>query len=281
MQCFFVFVENTGTMAKFKNIFTNIFTKSNSKLETDAAVIPNRSTDSTEDKNESANSVQRATTTTGSPEVNLTLSASSSGHQTIAVVPESDLQLQSASPTAGPLTQNIVNNVQNNALTAPQTSITNATGVQVYQIKNARNVHIGNSFTFNSANTEEDRARPASNINGPVKWANLKLSDTIRQMMDCEDELDTEMMITISRHLGYEWKNFARTLEYSEGQIEAFECDNDTLSEAIYQFILDWSRNDDQPIIGKMVKLLWEHKHKETVYHMKLLWKKRKQNQVD
>lgn len=270
-------------MAKFKNIFTNIFTKSNSKLETDAAVIPDRSNENTEDKNENANSVHNGAAATGSPEVNLTLSATSAGHQTNAIVPETppDLQLQPVSPTAGPLTQNIVNNVQNNALTAPQTSITNATGVQVYQIKNARNVHIGNSFTFNSANTEEDRARTPSSMNGPVKWANLKLSDTIRQMMDSEDELDTDMMITISRHLGYEWKHFARTLEYSEGQIEAFECDNDTLTETIYQFILDWSRNDDEPTLGKMVKLLWEHKHKETVYHMKLMWKKRRQNQVD
>lgn len=271
-------------MAKFKNIFTNMFAKSSYKLETDAAIIPHGSNDDAENKNENGtNSVHSVTTTTGSPAVNSTLSATLHDHQVNIIDPERppNQQLQPVNPTAtGSLTQNIVNNVQNNALTAPQTSITNATGVQVYQIKNARNVHIGNSFTFNSANTEEER-RPSGNINSPVKWANLKLSDTIRQMMDCEDVLDTDMMITVSRHLGYEWKHFARTLEYSEGQIEAFECDNDTLSESIYQFVLDWSRNDDDPTLGKMVNLLWENKHKETVYHMKLLWKKRRQNQVD
>lgn len=221
-------------MAKLKNIFTNIFTKSSYKLETDAAVIPNRSNDNSEDKNENTNMVQSATATTGSSEDRSTLSAVSYDDQMNTIVPETRPELldQPTNPsTAGPLTQTIVNNVQNNALTAPQTSITNATGVQVYQIKNARNVHIGNSFTFNSANTEEDRARPSSNVNSPVKWANLKLSHTIKQMMDCEDELDTDMMITISRHLGYEWKHFARILQYSEGQIEAFECDNDTLCE--------------------------------------------------
>lgn len=276
-------MKNTASMAKFKNIFTNIFSKSNSKLETDAAIISDRSNVNTEDKNENANSIPHVVATTSSPETEPSPSTPVSDRQTTAVVPATppDLQVQPVNPTVGPLTQNIVNNVQNNALTAPQTSITNATGVQVYQIKNARNVHIGNSFTFNSANTEEDRARtPGGSANGPVKWANLKLSDTIRQMMDSEEELDTEMMITVSRHLGYEWKNFARTLEYSEGQIEAFECDNDTLSESIYQFILDWSRNDDDPTLGKMVNLLWENKHKETVYYMKLLWKKRRQNQA-
>lgn len=271
-------------MAKFKNIFTNIFTKSNAKLETDAAIIPQRAADSADDKNDNTNSAHNVSSLTGPEETRLVPSTSSpGGHPTNSIVPAStaaDQQL--ANPTARALTQNIVNNVQNNALTAPQTSITNATGVQVYQIKNARNVHIGNSFTFNSANAEEERTRPSpANANGPVKWANLKLSDTIRQMMECEDDLDTDMMITISRHLGYEWKNFARALEYSQGQIEAFECDNETLTEAIYQFILDWSRNDDEPSLGKMVKLLWDHVHKETVYHMKLLWKKRRQNQTD
>lgn len=271
-------------MAKFKNIFTNIFTKTNTKLETDAAIIPHRAGDSAEDKDEDTNSSNNVSALTEPDETRLDPNPSSSGgHQTTSVVPfsgvASDQQL--GNPPGRVLTQNIVNNVQNNALTAPQTSITNATGVQVYQIKNARNVHIGHSFTFNSANTEEDRTRSPATANGPVKWANLKLSDTIRQMMDCEDDLDTDMMIAISRHLGYEWKQFARVLEYSEGQIEAFECDNDTLSERIYQFILDWSRNDDEPTLGKMVKLLWEHMYKETVYHMKLVWKKRQQNQTE
>lgn len=268
-------------MAKFKNIFTNIFTKSNSKLETDAAIIPHREVD--EDKSDNTNSANNVSALTRPQETQLVPSVSASdGNPINSVVPANTADQQLVSPTARALTQNIVNNVQNNALTAPQTSITNATGVQVFQIKNAKNVHIGNSFTFNSANPEEERTRSStSNNNGSVKWANLKLSDTIRQMMDCEDELDTEMMITISRHLGYEWKNFARTLEYSDGQVQVFECDNETLSERIYQFILDWSRNDDEPTLGKMVNLLWQHMHKETVYHMKLLWKKRRQNQAE
>ncbi|XP_062544379.1 protein immune deficiency [Armigeres subalbatus] len=265
-------------MAKFKNIFTNIFTKTNAKLETDAAIIPHSVGDG-DDKDPNYRNNISPLTEPG--ETRLDPSPSSSGgDHTNSIVPASRAtpdQLM-VNPAARALTQNIINNVQNNALTAPQTSITNATGVQVYQIKNARNVHIGNSITFNSANTEDDRTRSPATANGPVKWANLKLSDTIRQMMDCEDDLDTDMMIAISRHLGYEWKQFARTLEYSEGQIEAFECDNDTLSERIYQFILDWSRNDDEPTLGKMVKLLWEHVHKETVYHMKLVWKKRQQS---
>ncbi|XP_055626590.1 protein immune deficiency [Toxorhynchites rutilus septentrionalis] len=256
-------------MAKFKNILSNLFPKSSSKLEIDAAVVPRRTNDEDSDKPANQNNSQVAVS-----EVNTTGYLVTPFDSAI-----SGQQLQLASPTAGALTQNVVNNVQNNTLTAPQTSITNTAGVQVYQIKGSKNVHIGNSFTFN-CETGEERAKSITG-NGQVKWANLKLSDTIKQMMECEDDLDTGMMETISRHLGYEWKSFARSLCYSDGQIESFECDNRTLSEQIYHFVLDWTRNDDEPTLGRMTKLLWERKHKETVYHMKILWKKRKQTSVD
>ncbi|XP_055536905.1 protein immune deficiency [Wyeomyia smithii] len=251
-------------MAKFINLFTNLFPKTNSKLESDAAVIPQRAsgTFSESDKLELENNI------------NIHSVPNTEGSNT--PVDQLIVPFNVNSPSSLDQ-QNIINNVRNNILSAPQTSISSTTGVHVYQIKNASNVHIGNSITFNSANPVDNRTKPLS-TNGDVKWSNLKLSETIRQMMECDDDLDTGMMDTISRHLGCEWKSFARTLKYSVGQIESFECDHKTLSEQIFHFVLDWSRNDDEPSLGKMVNLLWKQNHKETVYHMKILWKKRKQN---
>lgn len=256
-------------MAKFKNLLSGLFPKSNSKLETDAAVIPRQSHEDPSNKNENP----AANIPAQVPET--TVEESTPG--TSALVPSTveDVEPQNQLLLSNPaLTQNIVNNVQNNSLSGPQTTIS-AGGVNVVHIENASNVQLGNIFTFNLA--PENGNKPTT-PNGQVKWANLKLSDTIREMMKCEDELDTGMMDTISRHLGYEWKAFARTLDYSEGQIEAFECDNKTLAEQIYQFVLDWVRNDDNPSLGRMVELLWENKHKETVYRMKVLWKERRRN---
>lgn len=253
-------------MAKFKNLLSGLFPKSNSKLETDAAVIPRRSDEDANNKN-------------GNPTANVPVTvpettAEDSSPGTSALVPATvedaePQQLQLVNPA---FTQNVVNNVQNNTLSGPQTTI-GAGGVQVLHIKNSKNFQLGPSITINLG--PENGNKPTT-ANGQIKWANLKLSDTIREMMKCEDELDTGMMDMISRHLGYEWKAFARTLDYSEGQIEAFECDNKTLAEQIYQFVLDWVRNDDNPSLGRMVELLWENKHKETVYRMKGLWKERR-----
>ncbi|XP_058460860.1 protein immune deficiency [Malaya genurostris] len=251
-----------ATMVKFKKILTSLFPKSSSKLETDASIIPRRSdpTNVESDKielqsNELCNVGNEAAITIDTP--------GSSSDQSLIATSVADPDV---------LSRSIVNNVQNNNLVASQTSITNAPGIQIYQIKNTRNIHIGDTLTIY---TGEDRTK-SSSVNGSVRWENLKLSGSIKHMIESNDDMDTEMMGTISRHLGYEWKSFARFLQYSQGQIEAFECDYPTLSEQIYHFVLDWTRNDDEPTLGKIVKLLWEQKHKETVYHMKVLWKKRK-----
>ncbi|XP_055603414.1 protein immune deficiency [Uranotaenia lowii] len=249
-------------MAKFKNIFTSIFSKS-SKLETDAAIISASSEEYKPQVTNAQNNTDQSQSLVNNTEVALVTRATSSQLSPVAQ-PQDQLQ---------PATANIVNNIQNNTLSAPQTAISNSAGIQVFKINNASNVHIGHKITINSPTSGEN---PADSIGQQRNYAKLRLSETIRLMMDCEDELDNAMMDAISRHLGYQWKSFARCLEYSEGQIQAFECDNPTLSEQIYHFVLDWVRNVDDPSIGRMTKLLWENKHKETVYHMKVVWKKRR-----
>uniref|UniRef100_A0A182PTW0 Death domain-containing protein n=1 Tax=Anopheles epiroticus TaxID=199890 RepID=A0A182PTW0_9DIPT len=274
-------------MVKFSNLIGTLFNKgaAPSKLETDAAALPpRRKVDAYQEvtmaRANTPAAAAAAVTQNGNFPNGSGIGEVLPGLENLALVPGSSPQ--SLEPIAGEhhtTPQTVVNNVQHNTLTAPQTSISNTTGMQVYQIRNANNLHIGNSYTFNTA-VMDDGASTSSSLPGSsgasVKWANLRLSNTISQMMQSPDEIDPEIIDTVSRHLGYEWKSFARRLEYSEGQIDAFEADNSTLAEQIYSFVLDWTRNDDEPTLGRLVTLLWNNKHKETVYYIKQVWKKRK-----
>uniref|UniRef100_A0A182N1Y3 Death domain-containing protein n=1 Tax=Anopheles dirus TaxID=7168 RepID=A0A182N1Y3_9DIPT len=270
-------------MVKFTNIIGTLFNKNaSSKLETDAAPLPPRRKADAYEQTTGAHGTQNTTATQNGNFPNANPSqqhqAALTGTENLAIVPSSFTQaLETMSLENHTPPQTVVNNVQHNTLTAPQTSISNTTGMQVYQIRNANNLHIGNSYTFNTAVVEET-ASTSGSLPGAssVKWANLRLSNTISQMMQSQDEVDTETIDTVSRHLGYEWKSFARRLEYSEGQIDAFEADNSTLAEQIYSFVLDWTRNDDEPTLGHLVTLLWNNRHKETVYYIKQVWKRRK-----
>uniref|UniRef100_A0A182Q660 Death domain-containing protein n=1 Tax=Anopheles farauti TaxID=69004 RepID=A0A182Q660_9DIPT len=267
-------------MVKFSNIIGTLFNKpTSSKLETDAAPLPPRRKADTYEGTAGAHGTNHTPATQNGNFPNAQQqSALLTGMENMAIVPNPLSQaLESMALENHTPPQTVVNNVQHNTLTAPQTSISNTTGMQVYQIRNANNLHIGNSYTFNTALVEET-ASASGSLPGAssVKWSNLRLSNSISQMMQSQDEVDTEIIDTVSRHLGNEWKSFARRLEYSEGQIDAFEADNNTLAEQIYSFVLDWTRNDDDPTLGHLVTLLWNNKHKETVYYIKQVWKKRK-----
>ncbi|XP_035911284.1 protein immune deficiency isoform X1 [Anopheles stephensi] len=261
-------------MVKISNIIGTLFHKNApSKLETDAAPLPPRRKADTQE--EGPPTAAPPPGNFPNPDVALVPAL-----QNLALVPNgspNSLELSSGENHTPPAT--VVNNVQHNTLSVPQTSISNTTGMQVYQIRNATNLHIGNNYTYNTAVVENGASTSgsAAGTSSGVKWANLRLSNTISQMMQSPDEVDTEMIDTVARHLGYEWKSFARKLEYSEGQIDAFEADNSTLAEQIYSFVLDWTRNDDEPTLGRLVTLLWDNKHKETVYYIKQVWKRRKQ----
>uniref|UniRef100_A0A182SGR5 Death domain-containing protein n=1 Tax=Anopheles maculatus TaxID=74869 RepID=A0A182SGR5_9DIPT len=262
-------------MVKLSNIIGTLFNKNApSKLETDAVPLPPRRKADTHDDGAMVHTNAPATQNGNFPNPNVEIVPAL---QNLALVPPNSLELSSSENHTPP--QTVVNNVQHNTLSVPQTSISNTTGMQVYQIRNATNLHIGNNYTFNTAVVDEGASTSGSVAPGTsgVKWANLRLSNTITQMMQSQDEVDTEILDTVSRHLGYEWKSFARKLEYSEGQIDAFEADNSTLAEQIYSFVLDWTRNDDEPTLGRLVTLLWNSKHKETVYYIKQVWKRRKQ----
>lgn len=97
-------------------------------------------------------------------------------------------------------------------------------------------------------------------------------------MMKSNDELDFSAMKIISSHLGEGWRFCFRELGYSDGQIhQMYEGNHEKgIKEVIYLLLLDWSRNADDPSIGRVSALLWEQNHRECVYYLKEYWKNSK-----
>lgn len=94
-------------------------------------------------------------------------------------------------------------------------------------------------------------------------------------MMKSTDELTHRACDVISTHLGEGWRNVIRELGFSDGRIEQMYEENQVkgIKEVIYQFLLEFSRNDDNGTLGNVSRLLWKCGHKETVYILKEYWK--------
>ncbi|XP_050092876.1 protein immune deficiency [Anopheles aquasalis] len=253
-----------STMVKLHRFFDSLLRKKSvSKLDTDASVLP--ASEQARTSNNIAIRQNDGLPTGGGYQ----LEVSAVANDTVLAHAKDSPDLISSMPNEQiRLANSIMNNVQYNAHSSTRTAISNSGGIHVFQLKNTRNVHIGDNFFVQTAHKQNQLEE--------VKWKKLKQSHTIMHLMHSSIDIDNEVLEIVSRHLGYEWKSFARKLGYSRGQIDAFEEDNRNLSEQIYNFISDWYRSESNPTLGKLVSLLWKNEHKETVYHIKQAWKKRK-----
>ncbi|KAL2741966.1 protein immune deficiency [Vespula maculifrons] len=129
-----------------------------------------------------------------------------------------------------------------------------------YNIVNSNGVKIGartsyicniNNFSTNkSAPTDTNYSKPKSRL----------MPENVELLTRCYDEITFEDMFLIKTHLGHGWKDVARRLFYSDGQIEQFEENyrDNGIDEVIYQLLLDWKQaNAKDAHIGNIIQALW------------------------
>lgn len=89
--------------------------------------------------------------------------------------------------------------------------------------------------------------------------------------MKSNEPLSHRPIDVIATHLGEGWRDIVRQLGFSDGQIEQMMEDHYVkgVKEVIYQFLLDFSRNEDNATIGYITRLLWKNGRRECVYILK------------
>ncbi|XP_031825438.1 death domain-containing immune deficiency protein isoform X2 [Nomia melanderi] len=128
-------------------------------------------------------------------------------------------------------------------------NIVNSNGVKI----GARTSYICNVNQFPSKHTgpSDDSWSKPSTQQMPIN---------VKHLCTCIDEITLEDIFIIKTHIGHGWKDVARRLSYSDGQIEQFEENYryKGISEVIYQILLDWKQaNTKDASIGNLTNLLW------------------------
>lgn len=134
------------------------------------------------------------------------------------------------------------------------------TRVVNYNIINSNGVKIGartsyicnvNQFGKNHAETSEEPWLKPKARQMPVE---------VQRLCACTSEVTLDDIFVIKAYIGRGWKDVARRLLYSDGQIEQFEENYRLrgLSEVIYQIFLDWKQaNTKDARIGSLIDVLW------------------------
>ncbi|KAL2722547.1 protein immune deficiency [Vespula squamosa] len=129
-----------------------------------------------------------------------------------------------------------------------------------YNIVNSNGVKIGarTSYICNINNFSTNKSAPTN-----TNWSKPKsrlMPENVESLTRCYDEITFEDMFLIKTHIGHGWKDVARRLFYSDGQIEQFEENyrDEGIDEVIYQLLLDWKQaNTKDAQIGNLVQVLW------------------------
>ncbi|CAD1480518.1 unnamed protein product, partial [Heterotrigona itama] len=128
-----------------------------------------------------------------------------------------------------------------------------------YNIINSNGVKIGSrtSYICNINHLTKDNVEATEEL-----WSKKirQMPAEVERLCVCTDEITLDDIFTIKTYIGHGWKDVARKLFYSEGQIEQFEENYKFrgISEVIYQLFLDWKRaNTKNADIGNLINILW------------------------
>ncbi|XP_076762579.1 death domain-containing immune deficiency protein isoform X3 [Xylocopa sonorina] len=137
-----------------------------------------------------------------------------------------------------------------------------------YNIINSNGVKIGsktsyicniNQFAKNNTETPEEA------------WTRSKVRQMpmeVKHLCACTNEITLDDIFVVKTHIGHGWRDVARKLFYTNGQIEQFEENyrHRGISEVIYQLFLDWKQaNTKDAEIGKLINILWTCKEYDCV----------------
>ncbi|XP_012537876.1 protein immune deficiency isoform X2 [Monomorium pharaonis] len=129
-------------------------------------------------------------------------------------------------------------------------NIVNSNGVKI----GSRTSYICNVNQYPASNNATAQSETAS------KPKYRSMPENVEELSTCEEELGFDEMLVIKTHVGHGWRDVARRLSYSDGQIDQFEENyrHKGIDEVIYQLLLDWKQaNTRDAQLGTLVNILW------------------------
>lgn len=101
------------------------------------------------------------------------------------------------------------------------------------------------------------------------------------ELMNCTDVIETQTMRIAARSIGENWRMVFRDLDIRDAEIDQIKEQyfHISVEEVIYQLLLRWERNSDDPSLGKLSTVLWKNKIYDCVLELKKYYKTHKRAQ--
>ncbi|KYN33716.1 Receptor-interacting serine/threonine-protein kinase 1 [Trachymyrmex septentrionalis] len=144
--------------------------------------------------------------------------------------------------------------------TKPKYKYSQGTNVVNYNIVNSSGVKIGSRTSYICNVNQYPANNNATQSETASKPKHRPMPEKVEKLSTCEEELGFDDMFILKTHVGHGWRDVARRLSYSDGQIDQFEENyrHKGIDEVIYQLLLDWKQaNTRDAQLGTLVSILW------------------------
>ncbi|XP_012252852.2 protein immune deficiency [Athalia rosae] len=138
--------------------------------------------------------------------------------------------------------------------TSPNPNIVN------YNIVNSNGVKIGSKTSY-ICNINQYSGSVNSDRDGfSHKQKAKSMPPPVEALSSSKEIISIDDMFLIKTHIGYGWRDLARSLGYSEGQIEQFEENHKIkgVDQVVYQILLDWKQTQTKDAqLGEIISKIW------------------------
>ncbi|XP_030748336.1 protein immune deficiency [Sitophilus oryzae] len=128
--------------------------------------------------------------------------------------------------------------------------------VTVINVQNSKVVHIGTVNNYNMCQSNKNKGTPK-----------VEPTESINALRKSKNPVTEDDILFLSDHMNSKWVTLARHFKYSQGKIEQFGYKRTDLKEIIYQFLLDWIRNNGtkKATVGVLAEALWQCDQQEAL----------------
>lgn len=148
--------------------------------------------------------------------------------------------------------------------TAEQPRCDNANTVNIDNTSGV--VHFGPTYTFQVKNNYTQVTNQAEQNTQPTPAKEIPSKDFMRPLWYSTKLVEEADLMRLSKNIGKEWKALGNGLKFNWAQLEQFEKDTKSVSEAVHRMLFRWLQwRDQKATVGRLTKVLFNHNEYDAI----------------
>lgn len=127
-------------------------------------------------------------------------------------------------------------------------------------------VHFGPTCTFQVQNTYTQVTNQAENNTEPTPAKDIPSKEFMRPLWYSTKLVEEADLMRLSKNIGNGWKAFGNGLKFNWSQLEQFETETKSISEAVHRMLFRWLQwRDQKATVGRLTKVLFNHNEYDAI----------------